>query len=148
MPSMTLPGGHDLIVNDSVRKHLAVIDGLKFKSVIKARIVLLEWHRWDADFDSDEPPVYPPSGEPEDYIIERPHDGDCAEALGDVWQVVPDIVPDIQARGGLFNRAAYRGQHLVSADELAGYLFVSSQLKRALEELDPEWIRFEQACEA
>ena len=44
--------------------------GFAFQQVNKARIVDLPWHEWDLT--TDDPPEFPGSGEPEDYILERP----------------------------------------------------------------------------
>jgi hypothetical protein len=142
MPPVTLPGIHDVIVTAAAKEFLEQsVNGLRFQPVIKARIVRLEWHLWDASL--DDPPIFPNDGEPEGYILERPHDPDLSEELGDLWGIVPAIIPDCQLPGGVFNRKSYSGQPFLCANELGGYGFVSDQLKEALEGLASDWITFD-----
>ena len=49
----------------------------------------MEWERWDRD--ASEPPEYPEGGEPEGYILDRPHDERTAEEMGPLWEVVLDV---------------------------------------------------------
>ena len=51
-----------------------------------ARVVRLEWERWDQV--GGQPQQYPPGGEPEDYILGRPHDPALAAQIGPVWEVL------------------------------------------------------------
>lgn len=62
------------------------LTGFHFRAVEKAHIVELHWENWD--FDRDELPEYPESGEPEDFISARPHNPAIAAALGEVWEIV------------------------------------------------------------
>jgi hypothetical protein len=142
LPPVTLPGIHDVIVTAAAKEFLEQsVNGLKFQPVIKARIVRLEWHLWDSSL--DDPPISPDDGEPEGYILERPHDPNLSEELGDLWELVPVIIPDCQLPGGVFNRKCYSGQPFLSPDEFGGYGFVSDQLKEALERLASDWITFD-----
>jgi hypothetical protein len=48
VPPISLPGMHDVIVSDPVRRALASsLPRLVFRPVVKARIVRLEWERWE-----------------------------------------------------------------------------------------------------
>ena len=87
MPAITFPGVGHIVIADRVRNELQTsgLTGPVFVPVVKARIVKLDWRSWRLD--SAEPPEYPDEGEPENYILERPHDPDTGTALGDVWEV-------------------------------------------------------------
>lgn len=94
MPPVTLPGVGDVIVTDAVRQALErEVPGLVFRPVVKARIVRIDWHTWDRTV--EEPPEYPSTGDPEDYLLERPHDPALADQVGPLWELVPAVVPSI-----------------------------------------------------
>jgi hypothetical protein len=86
IPPVSFPGG--LVVTDAFRHQLELsgLTGFGFRPVVLARIVRLEWEKWDRTV--PEPAEYPESGEPEDYILERPHDPALARGLGPLWEVV------------------------------------------------------------
>jgi hypothetical protein len=88
MPPITFPGVGDVVLDASGRALLerSGLTGFEFRPVYKALIVDLRWE--ESDLAADEPPEYPETGEPEDYILEAPHDPDVAEQLGDVWELV------------------------------------------------------------
>lgn len=95
VPPITLAGLGDLLVTDSFRAGLeqSPLAGLGFRPVDKTRIVRLEWERWNQA--ADEPHEYPAGGEPEGYILGRPHDHELAAQIGPVWEVV---LPGIEER--------------------------------------------------
>jgi hypothetical protein len=88
IPPITFPGIDDIVVNAAARRLLesSGLTGFDFRPVHKALIVNLNWEDWDIT--ADDPPEYPKSGEPEDYILERPHDAVIARQMGDVWELV------------------------------------------------------------
>ena len=51
--------------------------------------VELHWESWDLK--AEDPPYFPDSGEPEDYILGQPDSPSASAALGELWEV---IVPD------------------------------------------------------
>ncbi|MBI5501428.1 MAG: hypothetical protein HY907_14380 [Deltaproteobacteria bacterium] len=143
IPPTTHPGGRDIVLTDWAKRLLETsLAGLHFRSVSLAKIVHLDWRRWDPS--APEPAEYPQSGEPEDYILERKHDESLADEMGPVWELRPDIDPAIQDRGK-FVVSAYRGQPLVRASELGGYSFVSAAMRDALERVGRPWIEFRPA---
>jgi hypothetical protein len=144
IPSVTMPGIHDLVLTDLAKQTVSqLLPSLQFRPVEKVHIVYSNWHEWDCK--SEEPLVYPDTGEPEDYILEQPHDPIVASELGDIWEVIADIVPGIQGDNLVFNKAQYAGQHFICADDFGGSGYISKELKSTLEYLNPEWITFEEA---
>ena len=130
-----------MVVTDGVKRSLEQhLSSLTFRPIMKTRIVRLDWHHWDTT--SEEPSIYPESGEPEDYILAEPHDPVLATELGDLWELSPEIETEIQGKNGTFRRSKYRGQHFVRATEMAGYDFVSAELKAVLEIIAPTWVAF------
>ncbi|HEX5081214.1 MAG TPA: hypothetical protein VFY40_04150 [Blastocatellia bacterium] len=87
VPPITFPGISDLVVTDNFRQRLdsSGLTGLSFMPVKKARIVTLEWERWDRK--APKPAFYPESGEPEDYILSRRHNPKMAEVVGELWEI-------------------------------------------------------------
>jgi hypothetical protein len=89
VPSISFPGLPGIIVTDRFRHDLeeSPLQGITFESIEKHRIVNIAWH--DGSRNTDEPPEYPETGEPEDYILGQPHDPRLAEQIGDLWELVP-----------------------------------------------------------
>jgi hypothetical protein len=87
VPPISVAGLGDLLVTDAFRAQLeqAPLTGVRFRPAMKARIVRLDWERWDLT--ADDPQEYPDGGEPEDYILSRPHDPELAAQIGPVWEV-------------------------------------------------------------
>ena len=78
---------HVLVTEDA--KHRiedSQLSGWSFIPVYKARIVHLPWETWDLA--AEEPAVYPDTGEPEDYILQRPHDQAAADQIGTIYELV------------------------------------------------------------
>lgn len=141
VPQVFRPGLADIAVTDPVKRQLhALIPGLVFRPMKMAHIVRLDWHAWDHS--SEEPPEYPDSGEPEDYILEREHDPALSAAMGPIWELVAEIDPGIQGDGGTVNTGRYKGQHIARADIYAGYNFISPELKAAFESVAPGCLEF------
>ena len=87
VPPITTSGIGNVVVTEEFKKQLQLsgMSGLRFQPVIKTHIVQLEWEQWDKT--ASEPPEYPQSGKPEDYILERSHSPELAEAIGNLWEV-------------------------------------------------------------
>jgi hypothetical protein len=62
------------------------LTGFQFHPIRKTLIVDLPWHTWDLT--AEQPAEYPDSGEPEDYILSRPHSPRLANELGDLWEII------------------------------------------------------------
>ena len=84
VPPLSLPGIGHVVVTAALRGQLenAKISGMTFRALDKARMVHLDWSGWDSA--AKGPAVFPASGEPEDYVLARPHDEAAAAALGEV----------------------------------------------------------------
>jgi hypothetical protein len=85
---VTLPGIGDVIVTSDMRAQIAAQEwvGVGFAPVDKVHVSRLEWSGWDAT--AEYPGTLPKSGEPEDVVLELPHDPAAADALGDLWELV------------------------------------------------------------
>jgi hypothetical protein len=96
VPPITFPGIGDIVVTDAFRQMLESSDltGISFQPIYKARIVHLEWEKWD--WQREEPEEYPETAEPEDYILERPHSPELAAAIGDLWELYPQERVDVK----------------------------------------------------
>jgi len=143
VPPVTLPGISDIVVTAAARAELERwgIDGLTFLPVDKTRIVRLDWISWDRT--APKPAEYPGSGDPEDYILGRPHDESCSRELGDLFELVP-------ARAGLVAREELEPQGVsprkyrftIQPDSIPaldifrvkdkGYVFVTERLRALL----------------
>ena len=80
VPAITFPGPDVVVTSAFVQAFAASsLTGLTFRPVNLAKAVTIRWESWDHAARS--PPVYPPSGEPESYILDAPHDVACADAM-------------------------------------------------------------------
>jgi len=153
VPPISFPAPGHVVVTDDFRQRLegSGLSGVSFRPVIKKRIVHLEWERWDRS--TADPPVFPRSGEPEDYILERRHSRRLAKAIGDLWEVC--LEQKVLAELVRSNAAPWSTEvHLLLASwdgtdffRAKGVLYdyVSGRAKRWLEETTPEWVAFEAA---
>jgi hypothetical protein len=142
VPPITFPAGSDIVVTAAARTLLEAsgLTGFDFRRVIKARIVRSAWETWDRS--APEPLEYPESGEPEDYILGRPHDEVLAEALGELSEV--DIAPSARVLRGDAVRlvaASWNGRDFFRAAEVRR-TFVSERARRWLEETFPDHVSF------
>ncbi len=89
VPAVTFPGLGTVVVRDALKKRLVAsgLTGLSFRPVILARVVELHWENWDVN--ATHPAEYPEDGEPESYILDRPHAPRLAEEIGPMWELVP-----------------------------------------------------------
>jgi hypothetical protein len=87
IPPITLPG-LSIVLTDAARTLLesSGLTGFSFLLVEKKLIVELHWETWDLS--AEEPAGYPSSGDPEDYILGKPHSPTAAMAMGELWELV------------------------------------------------------------
>ncbi len=137
IPPVTFPGISDVVVTEMTRTKIAgIVPTLRFRPLVKTHIVKSNWDEWNPT--AQQPAQYPKSGEPEDYILAEPHDPLIAERLGELWELVPDIVVGIQGKDGSIQMRHYQGQDFVRETLSAGYNFVSGRLRDALEAIAPD----------
>lgn len=88
----------DVVVTDEFRRQFesSGLLGVQFRPVIKHHIVELDWSSWDTA--EDEPPEYPESGEPEDFILARPHSPKAAATMPELWELIlsDDPIADVR----------------------------------------------------
>jgi hypothetical protein len=141
VPRAFFPGISDVLLTNELKDELSLaIPNLNFKPVSKTLIVRLHWHEWPAS--NDEPLHYPEGGDPESYVLGQPHDAALSESLGPIWELWPEIDPEIQGPGGTIQSKRYTGQHFVRANIMGGYNFVSPELRAALLATAPDEVGF------
>ncbi len=88
IPPISFPGIGDVVVIDAFRRQLesSALIGLRFQPVIKEHIVHLDWQTWDLS--GSRPPERPEGGEPEGYILDRPHSSEISDKMGELWELV------------------------------------------------------------
>jgi hypothetical protein len=98
VPPISFPGIGDIVVTTAFRVELEAsgLAGFTFAPVIKARIVESQWETWDRS--APKPAAYPLGGEPENYILGRPHEPALADRIGALWELVPGIGGTVDRR--------------------------------------------------
>lgn len=98
MPPVTFPGLGDVLLTTDARVLFEAggFERMSFLPVVKKLIVELHWEEWNLL--EPEPAEFPPGGEPENYVLDHPHDERIADALGDIWELV---VPKVDACVGV-----------------------------------------------
>jgi len=96
VPPISFPCMGDIVVTNESRRLLesSGLTGFSFRPVTKEHIVRLDWHLWDQT--ADEPKEYPDGGEPEGYLLDRPHSPEVAALMGDLWSVMPGETVDVE----------------------------------------------------
>jgi hypothetical protein len=151
IPPITLPGIGDVVATSDLKSELEVsnITQLAFAPVLKARIVEYRWEQWDRT--SEKPAEFPETGEPENYILTRPHSPLIAEQLGDLWEVI--LPEDAEVEGvrigrGVWefrvNPSTWQGSHLFRAKGKR-HVIATEEAKVWLENRAKEWLGFQEA---
>jgi len=141
VPPISFPGLGDVVITDTFRHLLegSGLTGFTFRPVIKKHIVFLEWEKWGLT--ATEPEEYPESGEPEDYILSRPHSPEAATQTGDLWEVCLEEHAKHVPYQGLAN---WDGTDWFRAKGVL-HIYVSERAKRWLEETASRWVTFAEA---
>lgn len=152
MPPISFPG-LDIVVTDAFRAQLEAsgLSGLAFRPVLKSRIVNLQWEGWDRT--ADEPPEYPFNGEPENYILDRPHSSELAERLGHLWELSLSEHAEIereQVGPNSWDQVIYLIESTWDGTDLfmasgVGYHYASEGAMSWLEREAGGWVAFKQA---
>jgi len=140
VPPISFPAPWNIVVTDLMKRDLISenLSGISFRPVIKARIVKLEWEAWDIG--ADEPQFYPEEGEPEGYILDRPHDRRLAKSIGPMWELLPVEVNGLRSKGGSVVPAKYRGDDLCIADDFGGAPVLSERAREVLLGKYEKWV--------
>ena len=149
IPPVTLPGLGDIIATSAFKNDIegSHFNQVTFAPVLKARIVEYRWEQWDRT--SENPAEYPETGEPENYILARPHSPPIAEKLGDLWEVI--LPEDAEVEGvrigrGIWeyrvNHSTWRGSHLFRAKGKR-HVIATEEAKFWLEDRAKEWLGFQ-----
>ncbi len=152
VPSAFISGISDLIIHDRVKDQLEqkAFVGLEFREVIKTRIVHHEWENWDRTL--EEPPELPDSGEPDDYILSKPHNVELSDSIGRLWEVCATGSAIVKRRRRFFllgktriylKRGSWEGQDFFSSKFL-GYKFVTERIKEIFSQVAPGCLVFEE----
>ena len=149
VPPISFPGIGDVIVTDEMKQKMeeAGFRGITFRPVEKARIVEVAWHEWDLT--ALEPQYYPDDGEPEGYILGRPHSPDLAIAIGDIWEVVVSdsaemVRHQVRDRLGVkftYLEGSWNGNDLFSVPQNR-YKYASGRAKAWFEGNAGQWVSF------
>jgi hypothetical protein len=128
---ITFPGVWDIILRDSLKVQLegAGLLGIAFRPVIKAHIVFSDWEHWDQS--ARQPKEYPKEGEPEEYILDKPHSSKLAEEMGSMWELGIETVANPDSTEVDFWQIPDKG-----------YNFVSQRAKHWLEQNLEGWVEF------
>jgi len=140
IPPISFPGIGDLVITDKLRQRLETsgLSGLKFQPVIKRLIVWCPWDEWDQS--ASEPAEYPESGEPEDYILGQEHSDEASAWIGQLWELVPEVVATTDRSNGIRN---VRSSIDDSDFFRVGYNYVSERARQWLVKEVSKWVRFE-----
>ena len=130
IPPITLPG-FSIVITDAARTLVesSGLTGFSFLPVEKKLIVELHWETWDLN--ADEPAEYPDSGEPEDYILGKPHSPTAAMAMGELWKLVVPVnvtvlrpTPIVSSYKDLrIDLSTWSGADLLRGKDYGGILF-------------------------
>ncbi|MHC9538068.1 MAG: hypothetical protein AB9903_00965 [Vulcanimicrobiota bacterium] len=113
----------------------------------------MDWHKWNREL--DDPPAFPSTGEPEDYILKRRHNPKLAEEIGPVWELVVSKKGRIEKRKKVNPNSWFDIDIYLIAESWPGvdffraedvlYLFITLRAKKWLEENAGDWLSFPKA---
>ncbi len=131
IPPITLPGIGDIVLTSEARQLLEASDlsGFSFAPVEKKLIVELPWETWDLH--AEDPAELPESGEPEDYVLGKPHSPTAAGAIGDLWEIaVPRSVTILRSPAAIspyvelrIDLGTWNGGDLIRSEGYGAILF-------------------------
>ncbi|MBI9051188.1 MAG: hypothetical protein JEZ00_17325 [Anaerolineaceae bacterium] len=143
----------DIVATDDFKLALETsgLKGFAFKPVIKKRIVYIDWETWDQNL--EDPQFYPESGEPADYILERPHSDELAEQMGELWELCLEqlaLVEKVKREGHSWKMDIYLLKETLPHLDFfrakdVGYVYLSENAKNWLEENYFDYVEFKEA---
>jgi hypothetical protein len=89
VPPISFPWG--CVVTNELRRELdhAGLRGLRYREVIKAKIVRIEWQHWDRNADLEDDQL--PACEPGDYIFKGRNSPRLAREMTPLWEITPEV---------------------------------------------------------
>ena len=152
VPPISFPGLPGIVVTAKLKSRLnnSKLTGFTFQPVITRHIVRLNWLEWNSE--SEEPAIYPDSGEPEDYVFALPHDTALAATLPELWELVPsktasvERTEDKRSDFGVqlrLRHETWNGDDFFRTPEVL-YDFVTERGKSWLENEVGEFVRFQE----
>ena len=139
VPPISYPFGC-ILVTDEFRQKLLTeqFSGLSFDAVECSKVVRIAWEEWDAT--AEEPAFYPPTGEPEDYLLAGLHDERLLGTMPRLWAWKVATTKDLQVQGSrTFRRELHPGTDVA----LDGFIiWVSKRMRLWLEESASKWLSF------
>jgi hypothetical protein len=139
VPPITLPFGRVLVTDDFRQKLLAErFSGLSFEPVGYSKVVRIAWEQWDVN--AKEPPFYPETGEPEDYLLDAAHDEQLAASMPRLWAWSVPPTAGLQVQGSnTFRRELHPGTDVAREYFI---VWISERLKLWLGENAGKWVSF------
>ena len=98
VPKMCAPF-RAIVVVDDLRAELigAKFTGFTLNPLLVRKVVRIDWQTWDLT--ADDPKEYPPSGNPEDYVLTGVHDAHLSMELPKLWVLDAPSTPGLQVAG-------------------------------------------------
>jgi hypothetical protein len=139
VPPITPLFGHVIVTEEFRAKTVdAGFSGLAFEPANYGRVVRIDWHSWDRN--APDPPFYPDSGEPEDYLLAGAHDARLAASMPTLWAWKVAATPGLQVQGtNTFRRELHPGTDVAREFSI---FWVSERMKVWLGENAGEWLSF------
>lgn len=100
IPKIANYGLNEFLVSSDFRESLlnSGLTGFEFLPVHLTKAVKIDWTTWD--FNEEEPPFYPESGEPYGYIDEQDGDQELLRNMQPIWKLKVTSTCDVQLREG------------------------------------------------
>lgn len=148
VPPITIPGGLFVVVTSDLKTKLECRFGFSsFRPVVLDKIVELRWEEWDLE--SENPAVWPPGPEPEDYIDKLELSPNAAAQIGELWQLLlspgaagtSERLADPGCYKDRIDVSTWNGNQFFSLMP-AKLRVVTEDVKLWLEEQVPRWVSF------
>ena len=139
VPPITVPFGCVLVTDEFRHRLLAErFSGLSFEPIAYRKVVHIAWEQWNTN--ARDPPFYPETGEPEDYLLDLPHDELLAATMPRLWAWSVPPTQGLQVQGS----NTFRRQLHPDTDVAREYfrVWISERLKLWLAENAGKWLSF------
>ena len=153
VPPISFPPFSDgvVIVTSEARQKLEAsgLSGVgEFRPVLLGKVVLVDWQKWDRSHPLDGE-FLPSNGEPEEYILENPHDAEAAARIGPIWTWHPSRIGKVLRENGVMRLESIMGKHDVFRLCDAGWkdIIVSENGRRCVGDILGDWVTFERLKE-